>query len=401
MNFTRATFAGIAIVLAGNVAAAYAADSACTPPTQITGSPEETAWRIFVAATCPTGNPHKYPFVTWETWIEQHQQYPTSSTAKQSVSGAMTIERRFHRSPLGEIRKNPAALALPQGANTGCGPGGGDPSVTLCEEVRLNPGKGGTSEYVTKPAAGQTLEFRTQQAKFAASSPSSKPAIDFPTASVEIKADWIQLPTAACAQTIKQNKIWIEYIGTQCYALAGMHLISKLTPNWIWATFEAQNLPTNPQRCVVLGCNDPFGSDPAKTPPNQPSATTKITEVLKGLMVSAKLNTVWQNYRMDGVQTDFVDSSGNPILLGNSIIEGENANVPLNSSSCITCHHASSISAAGSESFGLGLLAKAPIGNPTSLPPGVFSRDFLWSLSLACPNSVFQGCASAPPEKRH
>jgi hypothetical protein len=198
-----AKFAGVAIALGiyflpsgttsekSFVVFAQAADSPCKPPAQITGSVEETAWRIFVAATCPTANPKKYPYVTWEKWIEQEQQYPSAPGAAPKVSELMTVEQRFHRSRLALART--AATALPQGANEGCGPGQGDPSVTICEEVRLNSGPSGTSAYVTQTAPGKTLISRTQQATFAASSPSSKPAINLPPAAVEIKADWIQL----------------------------------------------------------------------------------------------------------------------------------------------------------------------------------------------------------------
>jgi hypothetical protein len=55
--------------------------------------------------------------------------------------------------------------------------------------------------------------------------------------------------------------------------LAGLHLISKLLNEWIWATFEPQNAATNPFRCKVLGCIDRFGSIPAMTV----GATTKLS----------------------------------------------------------------------------------------------------------------------------
>jgi hypothetical protein len=49
--------------------------SACSPPNRITSSIEETAWRLWVAATCPV-NQDQYPYVVWENWIEQDQLYP-------------------------------------------------------------------------------------------------------------------------------------------------------------------------------------------------------------------------------------------------------------------------------------------------------------------------------------
>jgi hypothetical protein len=49
--------------------------NACSPPNHVTSSIEETAWRLWVAATCPV-NPDQYPYVVWENWIEQDQLFP-------------------------------------------------------------------------------------------------------------------------------------------------------------------------------------------------------------------------------------------------------------------------------------------------------------------------------------
>jgi len=48
----------------------------CAPPTQISPTISQTAWQLWVAATCPV-NPSKYPYIVWENWIEQAQMYPT------------------------------------------------------------------------------------------------------------------------------------------------------------------------------------------------------------------------------------------------------------------------------------------------------------------------------------
>jgi hypothetical protein len=52
---------------------------------------EETAWRIWVAATCPVNN-NQYPYVVWENWIEQSQLYPDDPSKGLHVpnSGAAT-----------------------------------------------------------------------------------------------------------------------------------------------------------------------------------------------------------------------------------------------------------------------------------------------------------------------
>jgi len=170
--------------------------------------------------------------------------------------------------------------------------------------------------------------------------------------------------------------VHIETINNICYALGGIHLISKLIDKWVWATFEPQNQTTNPQRCVVLGCNDPWGSVPAQSS----GAATQLSQPLSQLMSAAGLAPEWQNYRLDGVQVDFLDPNGKPSVLGNSIIEGDNAGNPtlMKSSSCITCHHLSTINK-NQQSLSPDFI----IGSPKPYPKSYIGRDFVWSLALA------------------
>ena len=165
-----------------------------------------------------------------------------------------------------------------------------------------------------------------------------------------------------------------------CFALAGMHLISKLIDKWIWATFEPQNSITNPSRCKVLGCYDLFGSQPARSS----GADTQLTPELAALMDAASLAPEWRNYRLDAVQIDFFA----PKLLGNSIIEGENVGMNLKQASCVSCHAVSSVKKSGAEGINLlAAMANPPVGLPKPLPSDAWiRRDFVWSLGLACPN---------------
>jgi hypothetical protein len=343
---------------------------ACNPPTTMTGSPAETAWKIWVAATCPV-NQNQYPYVVWENWIEQSQMYPADPSQGLIVpnAGLSGGAHPLHSSPLGTLN------GLPSDPNTGCTQAGSN--LIICEEVRLN---GPTEDYIA--AAGLWNRANQQQAAAAAAN------VQFPGPSVEIKADWIEL--SSCANP--PSGVHIEQINGVCFALAGMHLISKLRGNWIWATFEPQNLTTNPNRCVALGCNDPWGSTPQKSAGGA-SGNTTLTSRLSRLMGQANLAPEWFNYRLDGVQTNFVDAHGKPTLLGNSIIEGENAGVPLTQSSCITCHAVSSVKSDGTD--GITLLTSNPVGRPQALPSDSWiRRDFVWSLSEACLDSPFQPCGA-------
>jgi hypothetical protein len=383
--------AAIATLLSG-IAGASAADATgsrpnpCAAPNEIGSSIEETAWQIWVAATCPV-NDDQYPFVVWENWIEQAQLYPAdpSKGLKVPNAGGPTATHILHESPLA-LAINPKLRATVPGLlgapDTNCNkaqtPPPNQPNLIICEEVREN---GATEDYI----AGTNLWNRFGQQQAAA----NRDDIQFARPAVEIKADWVELSSIGldCSKLPPgfTDTIHVETINGNCFALAGMHLISKLLDKWIWATFEPQNSITNPNRCKVLGCNDPFGSKPAKSK----GANTQLTRKLDALMDAANLAPEWKNYRLDGVQTDFFV----PKLLGSSIIEGENAGVPLTQASCISCHAVSSVKNDGTD--GITLLNSNPVGLPQPLPSKDWiRRDFVWSLSEACPNSPFQTCAS-------
>jgi hypothetical protein len=133
------------------------------------------------------------------------------------------------------------------------------------------------------------------------------------------------------------------------------------------------------------GSNPPFSQ-------GGPNGDTELSEPLARLMTQANLAPEWRNYRLNGVQISFTEPDGRPTLLGNSILEGENAGLPLNRMSCMTCHDVSSITQDGTD--GITLLTTPPVGRPQPLPsPDWIRRDFSWSLHLACPNAGNQSCA--------
>lgn len=357
-------------------AIAASASDACTPPTGIVGSIEETAWHLLVAATCPV-NSNRYPYVVWENWIEQAQLYPSNPNNGLMVpnSGGVNPTHLLHGSPLAFV--NGAEPGPDTNCNQAVIPPSNNPNLVVCEEVRIN---GASEDYI----AGHGFWNRASQQAVA----SSQGTFQFPKPALEIKADWEVLSSCSSLPV----GVHVEQIGNTCYALAGIAFLSKLKPNWIWATFEPQNTDTNPNRCVVLGCKDPYGSTPVKTN-GGPNGNTQLTPQLKTLMQQAGLTPEWFNYRLDGVQTTFVTATGKPTLLGNSVIEGENAGVPLGQSSCISCHAVSSINSDGTD--GITLLNSNPVGKPVALPSDSWlRRDFVWSLGEACPNAAFQNCTT-------
>jgi hypothetical protein len=369
----------------------YNQSGPCSPPDRITGSLEETAWRMWVASTCPV-NQSVYPYVVWENWIEQAQMYPLNPANVLQIPAALAPSTTASRSlgpSLLAVAKNPGILttvpgllgAADENCNTAQAPPDNQKKLVICEEVRLN---GSTQDYIT----GTAMWNRNGQKQIAA----TQGTIQFPRPSIEVKADWIQLSTIGfdCSNLPKSltQSVHVETINGNCFAMAGLHLISKLVNQWIWATFEPQNLTTNPFRCKVLGCSDAFGSAPARTR----GSFTGLTPRLEKLMNDAQLAPEWKNYRLDGVQIKFVHPDGKPTLLGNSIIEGENVGMNLKEASCISCHALSSVKSDGTD--GITLLTNNPVGEPQPLPSADWiRRDFVWSLLEACPpGSPSQNC---------
>jgi len=327
--------------------------------------------------------------VTWENWIEQAQMYPLDPAnvlqIPASLAPSSSAPRLLHASPLA-LAKNPGAIETIPGllgspdqvCTKAAAPPRDQAKLMICEEVRIN---GSAQDYIT----GTAIWNRNGQKKIAA----AQGEIDFPRPAVEVKADWIELKSIGydCSnlpQGLTRN-VHVETISGDCFAMVGIHIISKLINQWIWASFEPQYFKTNPFRCRVLGCFDSFGSQPAYTR----GRFTALTGQVEKLMDDAQLAPEWKNYRLDGVQTRFVDESGKPILLGNSIIEGENVGMDLKQSSCISCHARSSVKNDGSDGIVYLTPTNNPIGEPAPLPSSDWiRRDFVWSLLNACPAGV-------------
>ena len=121
-------------------------------------------------------------------------------------------------------------------------------NATICEEARLNPA---ARHFVS----AKGYEIRPGQTKAAKKGTD----IEFTAPAVEVKVDWIPAsdfnPPFTCSQP--PSGVHVETIDGTCYAMAGMHLSSKLLKDWLWATFEPQSMLTNPLRCITFGpCND-------------------------------------------------------------------------------------------------------------------------------------------------
>jgi hypothetical protein len=215
---------------------------------------------------------------------------------------------------------------------------------------------------------------------------SGKP-ISFPEGAIEVKANWVPVDAVSDASLYHTNTA----SDGKTYALVSMHIISKLVPNWTWATFEHR---LNKGRCDVMGCRDDFGAvrqlEPAKTPLGGAYPACEKTSGVKQIFASANLEALWENYCLKGSQTDFVTTTGIPTLLGNSVTEKGF----VSSSSCLTCHSRASVTSTGADAQGAGFVGKAsPNGVPSPAwfwnNPGKASQslkalqtDFVWAIPL-------------------
>jgi hypothetical protein len=164
----------------------------------------------------------------------------------------------------------------------------------------------------------------------------NREAIKFDPASKEVKAKWIKITEADKPRyhwrTI-QRRDAAGNTTTETWGLAGLHILTKDLPNWFWADFEHVDWESKQPN----GAPDPRKSVDSTTRDN-PARGTTATAGREGIR-NETVGSKWQNYRLRGTQIDFVDKSGAPIEVANTLIE------PLSNgpSSCMTCHAKASI----------------------------------------------------------
>jgi hypothetical protein len=214
--------------------------------------------------------------------------------------------------------------------------------------------------------------------------------LSFPVDSIEVKANWVavnDIPNFTNNQvTVAQvpQLYHVNSAGGVQFALVAMHVISKLVPNWTWATFEHR---FNPARCDILGCKDAFGAQTAFVPSN-PAANQGYPDCIKtpaltAMLASANIEPVYVNYCLKGSQADFVDNVGLDIRVGNSVTE----DTFVATASCMTCHGRSLFDRNGKTMSVAGFLSftsNGPIGPLGPLLPA-------WYFSFNSTPPIFEG----------
>jgi hypothetical protein len=234
--------------------------------------------------------------------------------------------------------------------------------------------------------------------------------LSFPTDAIEVKANWVavdRIPAFTRNQVTVAQAPQFFHINTandgKQYALVAMHVISKLVPNWTWATFENR---FNPGRCDIIGCRDSFGAQTPVVlpmqPPKQIYPDCVKSAALQALLAQADIEPAYASYCLKGSQSDFVDNVGLDIRVGNSVTES----TFVGTASCMTCHGRAAFDSTGQMTSVAGFLnanVSPPIGPLGPLLPSwywtfngqppIFERkpgltrtgtsaDFVWSVPL-------------------
>src|SRR5271169_1129704 len=256
-------------------------------PNPALNAPDQLAWTLFleVNADAKTSGNNNALFETWASDGETFQptpEWPTTPTALSLRPRALSLVRR---------PPHPGGGQLPQVV-----PGQGG---LVTEETRRNRSDFNfIKQNILFKVSGLVAAFNANK------------TLSFPTDSLEVKANWVEVAqlktfngfTGTPADAAKIYHVNSATDGKQ-YALVAMHVISKLVPNWTWATFEHKD---NPGRCNILGCKDAFGAQQAFVPPisaveskqHYPDCV-KTTE-LAALFAHANLDPAYANYCLKG-----------------------------------------------------------------------------------------------------
>ncbi|MDA1275495.1 MAG: hypothetical protein O2960_15855 [Verrucomicrobia bacterium] len=224
--------------------------------------------------------------------------------------------------------------------------------------------------YMNEDALSYVLEKQVYNANGQAALTAN---LSFPETAYELKTSWIWIESGdekAYAELSPHYFIAHAYYETETgynigrAALTGMHIISKIQPNWVWVTFENDKNGDYTKASYEL-----------PIPPSAVQANQTHQSALKAQ------GSIFANYRLNGVQLDF----NSPKRLANSQIESAFQS----DSSCITCHSVAASKAQPSfEWFSVVDADGGGIQYYTGMPPdkkleGWTRLDFVWSLRRA------------------
>jgi hypothetical protein len=329
-------------------------------PNPAMNAPDQLAWQLFIQVNTRAGGPgNNALFETWASDTDTFTTNPQFPTTPTPLALHPPVVPAIGR----QVLQESGALlpAVP-------------PDPDLGEESRRNKS---TFDFIVQNNLYKITGLRAAFGK----------ALSFPIDSVEVKANWkpvasvpaFTLNRVALADVPKFFHVNTGVDGKQ-YALVAMHVISKLVPNWTWATFENQ---FNPARCDVLGCKDNFGATQANVTPNSQAGrgypACAKTQALTTMISAANWDSAFENYCLKGSQTDFTDNSGLDIRNGNSITEDGF----VNRASCMTCHGRAAWDSNGKAT------SQAGFDTNGLAPLGPINPSWYWSFSASPP--IYEG----------
>jgi hypothetical protein len=343
-------------------------DPAAAAALMTSASPEDLAWAWFIALNTPLTGPQPK---TWEGWRQ--------TSAVYLADGSKPL-------PWGQLPPVPPAViaqAQQQGLDTTL-PFHNLDSVLQVDGLALRDTFRQDVRYQLLMNR-DTFQYIYDQGLYNVNGQDALARAggraDFPNTAFELKTSWIWIGADQARYDQLKDKFYIvnAYYAvvdgsgkpTGIYrvgraAMSGMHIISKLIPQWLWTTF--QNV-----------ADDQFTEAKNELPmsPAAKAANDKYRPLLQ------TIGSIFANYQLWGAQWQFVDANKNPVLLANSQIESAFQS----SSSCITCHSTASYSAADGY-FNIAKQQNGGITYYTGEPPldklkGYALLDFVWSLKRA------------------
>ena len=354
----RVVFAVLAgLVVAGSALPVRAADPWVIPGDAALAArdPDRFAWEMFKALTWPADEKSRMPAsdrpygdpgpVMFETWAEADQVYLAKGAEpptwdKIEWSATRTLNDRSVPRQIAMFRDVKSVKS-------------GDVSDEQ-EEVWLNRA---TFDYIRENGL---FSVEGQQWFFYNHRP-----IVFPPGAIEVQAVWRPI-----GEEDKARYQWAEFRDSKrkkryLYGLTALHIQSKVLPNWFWATFEHVDNPYRP------GLFDEGWLNPSRDSLACPASELACNRAPTGIGLEG---TRWENYRLRGTQTGYVDADGNPVILANSELETGFQQ----SASCMSCHVRATIGPNRNEaaSFTLGAGGKDhPPEKPVAMRLPVFKID--------------------------
>ncbi len=357
-------------------------------------STDSIAWETLAAIAAPAGNPTAHT-VEFETWASDEDIYESAKPHWSVVNAPKKLQTSGLRDN-GQGAAGFHSFTVPAGDK--CGPpanakaGGFPAGACIGEEVRRN---WASYQYIV---SNGLYSFNGLEQAF-----KSGLKVDLPADAVEFKGDWVKVTdlitwikrtegttlTPAEVRKIYYVNAATDGTKTENYALVSIHLSTKQIKNWVWADFEHR---LNPGRCDDIGCHDSFGATNqdvhGKAKANQNYGACEKTPALRALMRNAGDDPVWENYCLKGSQATFATANDKATILGDSVIERMNANIPVAKSSCITCHAYASFDKNGN--FGLISFSsfQHPVGKvEENKLKGYRQNDFIWGIVRMTPRA--------------